>query len=511
MALFKPLLGKRENLPTVLTSGYAYFCIDDGSFWIDYKDSDGVVKRKQINAQEAEKIIGYEIVATLTDNDATIPVSSAVFSAIESAKNDLNTELSGRIDDVENDIKTINEELENISQDFEDYQTTNNDVVAVNSSNIERNKAAIAVIQGDYLTSTDRTQLQDNITQVSNKAIENTSAIEILNGDGVGSVKHSIDNAFNEFATNLTNDDVVNTYKELIDYAATHGPEFVTLVGEVDTINTHIGEVESDFVDYKTEVEERFTEVDTVINNHASDANNPHGVTKEQIGLANVDDTSDIEKPISYATQEALDGKADTEHTHDDLYYTKDELLAMLELITVEDIDNICGMIIEIASEGLSYKLNSNKTSYSVSGIGTCTDTNVFIPKTYNDLPVTNIGVSAFGECTNLISVDIPGSVTSIGLGAFGNCTSLTSVTIHSGVTGIGAGAFDTCTSLTSITIPSSVTSIGMGAFYNCNKLTNVTFNGTKDQWDAISIYDNNECLTNATISYAQNNGGSHD
>ena len=316
MALFKPLFGKRENLPTVLTSGYAYFCIDDGSFWVDYKDSDGVVKRKQINAQEAEKIIGYEIVATLTDNNATIPVSSAVFSAIETAKNNLNTELSGRIDDVENDIKTINEELENISQDFEDYQTTNNDAVATNSSNIERNKAAIAVIQGDYLTSTDRTQLQDNITQVSNKAIENTSAIEILNGDGVGSVKHSIDNAFNEFATNLTNDDVVNTYKELIDYAATHGPEFVTLVGEVDTINTHIGEVESDFLDYQTEVEERFTETDTVINNHITNIDNPHGVTKEQIGLTNVDDTSDIDKPISNATREALDEKANTEHEH---------------------------------------------------------------------------------------------------------------------------------------------------------------------------------------------------
>lgn len=85
MALFKPLLGKRENLPIILTSGHAYFCTDDGSFWIDYTDSDGVVKRKQINAQEAEKLIGYDVTTTVANDDTTIPTSSAVFSAIEAA------------------------------------------------------------------------------------------------------------------------------------------------------------------------------------------------------------------------------------------------------------------------------------------------------------------------------------------------------------------------------------------------------------------------------------------
>ena len=85
MALFKPLLGKRENLPTILTSGYAYFCTDDGSFWIDYKDLDGVVKRKQINAQEAEKLVDYDITTTVVNDETTIPTSSAVLSAIEEA------------------------------------------------------------------------------------------------------------------------------------------------------------------------------------------------------------------------------------------------------------------------------------------------------------------------------------------------------------------------------------------------------------------------------------------
>jgi hypothetical protein len=42
---------------------------------------------------------------------------------------------------------------------------------------------------------------------------------------------------------------------------------------------------------------------------HISTTNNPHSVTKTQVGLSNVDNTSDINKPISTATQNALDLK----------------------------------------------------------------------------------------------------------------------------------------------------------------------------------------------------------
>lgn len=47
------------------------------------------------------------------------------------------------------------------------------------------------------------------------------------------------------------------------------------------------------------------------LDNHKNDKNNPHEVTKAQIGLGDVDNTSDADKPISTAAQEALDGKAD--------------------------------------------------------------------------------------------------------------------------------------------------------------------------------------------------------
>jgi hypothetical protein len=49
-------------------------------------------------------------------------------------------------------------------------------------------------------------------------------------------------------------------------------------------------------------------------------------LTKEDVGLGNVDNTSDANKPVSTATQSALDAKANASHTHDDRYYTESEV-----------------------------------------------------------------------------------------------------------------------------------------------------------------------------------------
>lgn len=46
------------------------------------------------------------------------------------------------------------------------------------------------------------------------------------------------------------------------------------------------------------------------VNSHIGNKANPHSVTKEQVGLDRVNNTSDAEKPISTATQSALDTKA---------------------------------------------------------------------------------------------------------------------------------------------------------------------------------------------------------
>lgn len=47
---------------------------------------------------------------------------------------------------------------------------------------------------------------------------------------------------------------------------------------------------------------------------------NPHSVTKSDVGLGNVDNTADADKPISTLTQSALDTKSNTTHNHDGVY-----------------------------------------------------------------------------------------------------------------------------------------------------------------------------------------------
>ena len=123
------------------------------------------------------------------------------------------------------------------------------------------------------------------------------------------------------------------------------------------------------------------------------------------------------------------------------------------------------------ASKGLAYTSNEDGTCY-VSGIGTCTDTEIIIPSYYNGETVIEIANAAFMSRTTFTSIKIPDSVTSIGGQAFQYCTSLTSIEIPDSLTSIGNNAFASCTGLTSIVIPDSVTSIGMQAFLSCTNLT---------------------------------------
>ena len=50
----------------------------------------------------------------------------------------------------------------------------------------------------------------------------------------------------------------------------------------------------------------------TPMSAHISNQNNPHNVTKAQVGLGNVDNTSDLNKPVSTAVQTELNKKVNT-------------------------------------------------------------------------------------------------------------------------------------------------------------------------------------------------------
>ncbi len=124
-------------------------------------------------------------------------------------------------------------------------------------------------------------------------------------------------------------------------------------------------------------------------------------------------------------------------------------------------------------AEGLEYKLSGDV--YYIMSIGSCTDTAIIIPSTYNGKTVVGINRKAFAGAS-LVSVIIPDSITSIDEEAFRGCRELTSIMIPDSVTSIGTSAFAGCVGLASVNIPTGVTTINMSVFSGCWSLKQITF-----------------------------------
>ncbi len=116
---------------------------------------------------------------------------------------------------------------------------------------------------------------------------------------------------------------------------------------------------------------------------------------------------------------------------------------------------------------------------------------------------VKNMGTGTFNNCTALESATLSNSLTSIPYSAFGGCTSLKSITIPKNVTSIGSEAFRSCIALESVTIPKSVANIYGYAFNNCTSLTDIYYEGTEEEWKAITVSSyGNDVLSTAKIHY---------
>jgi len=90
--------------------------------------------------------------------------------------------------------------------------------------------------------------------------------------------------------------------------------------GRLDTLENTVSNLSTDYNDLENipsgivsssiQVDITGTTNYSTVSNHIANTSNPHSVTKTQVGLSNVDNTSDADKPISTATQDALDLKA---------------------------------------------------------------------------------------------------------------------------------------------------------------------------------------------------------
>lgn len=72
-------------------------------------------------------------------------------------------------------------------------------------------------------------------------------------------------------------------------------------ISSISAINAAYSKVSQDCYDEQDSQKQFIDYIISELNEHIKDFNNPHKVTKDQVGLGNVDNTSDLDKPISVA------------------------------------------------------------------------------------------------------------------------------------------------------------------------------------------------------------------
>lgn len=312
-------------------------------------------------------------------------------------------------------------------------------------------------------------------------------------------------------ATTYTKAEVDNNIANLVD----------TAPATLDTLN-ELAAALGDDASFSTTVTNSIaakasqTDLDT----HISDTNNPHIVTADQIGLGNVDNTSDADKPISTATRDALDDlSGDIQSNRNQITYLNDrvdELYPVYPYTT--SIAGGVGSIKNLRNSDLDsgYRLNTAITSitlgsnckslgaqtfqgcsslvefyYHNSTAGTigdmcfenCTKYGQGVNAGGNGFTlgknITAIGNSSYRGCTSLKTVDLLGyDLAAVGRFAFEGCTALEEFTFPAQLsdsqnifTVISESVLRNCTALTEIEIPSTVTEIQAAAFRGCTAL----------------------------------------
>ena len=230
--------------------------------------------------------------------------------------------------------------------------------------------------------------------------------------------------------------------------------------------------------------------VQSKLDTHTNNQSNPHGVTKSQIGLGNVENKSSANIRSEITKQNIVDALGYEPSTLDSGTLT----------------DTVTGAKYRIIVNNGNIELTLvDSTMFSTDGYGTITlfknpDSSlkeIDIPSSINGETITAIGYTAFRgssiervtipntvteigesafEGSNLVDITIPENVNFIRSNAFKGCTSLRTVNIYGEIREISNGVFEGCTALESVKIknPDIITSVGENAFNGCTVLTSI-------------------------------------
>lgn len=222
--------------------------------------------------------------------------------------------------------------------------------------------------------------------------------------------------------------------------------------------------------------------------------------------------------------------------------YVKQESIPQIKHEYVNFICIVCNKETDF-SENLEYTFDSQTNTYSVSDIGDCKDTNIIIPKEYNNFPVTRIEEYSFSFFDKFESIFIPNTIIYIDEKAFSSCDGFSNIIVDENneyyksldgnlyskdgkkliryapgkkeeefktpdeVTDISVRAFSYSNNLKRCYISSNVTNIDNQAFSDCKNLISIIVD--KDNQTYLSL---NNCLYSKDkkrfIKYPEGIGG---
>ena len=230
-----------------------------------------------------------------------------VADLVGSAPETLNTleEVAQAINDNEDVVTALNSAIGNKANqsDLEALQGTVNN--KANQSDLETLQGTVSTNEAALNTHTSSTSNPHNVTkeQLGLGEVDNTSDV---NKPVSTAQQEAIDNAVTEskdYTDTKVSDlmgsapETLNTLEKVAQVINDNGDAIETLNNTIET-KANQSDLEA--------LQGTVTTNETALNTHTSNTDNPHSVTKAQVGLSEVDNTSDLNKPVSTATQTAI-------------------------------------------------------------------------------------------------------------------------------------------------------------------------------------------------------------
>lgn len=199
-------------------------------------DVDGNLTWKEFGFNETDFLL--HVADNLTTEDAD-KVLSANQGVVLKGLIDAETEAREEADNtLQENIDTLNEKIGTIPSNY----TETNIVAYIN----KKAEETLASASGGSTESAASVLAALNTYKAENdpKVAANTDAIATLNGDSTveGSVDKKVADAINEFATQISDDGTINTYKEILNYISEHGGEANDMMAAIEALEALVGD-----------------------------------------------------------------------------------------------------------------------------------------------------------------------------------------------------------------------------------------------------------------------------